>query len=305
MNTQKNNFLSIIAQNFIKYLQLARLTECILMVGLFFIGSVFSIQAVSIDTIYPLVLYSLGAFFFILAVYALNVYCGFEADKQNNRFKKLDTASISPKLFLYPFFAYSLIFIVLFSVLNSSITLLALLSFAGWIAYYLPKYGLKYRPVTGSLVHFFTQIIHFQMGYLLFDDLNAFSFLISIYFAILWVGAYLNHEVMDYEADKQTNVLTSAVYYGQQRIDHISFFLFIIGHAYLFILCILQQVPWWIALPFLFAFTLQFITKLYFEFFLKGTIQQPKLYRNLYRFYYVLGSCLFVALKIHKNFPLI
>jgi len=302
MKKQKNNFFLVLRQNFAKYLKLARLGECVLMVGLFFIGSVFSIKSISISTIFPLVLYSLGAFFFILAVYSLNAYCGFEADKQNKRFKNL--ALVSSELFLYPFFAYTLIFLILFSLTDIRITFLALLSFIGWIWYYLPKYGLKYKPITGTLVHFFTQIIHFQMGYLLFEDLDAFSILISIYFAVLWVGAYLNHEVMDYEADKQTNVLTSAVYYGQQRIDHISFFLFIIGNIYLFILCALQQVSWWIALPFLFAFTLQFITKIYFELSLKGTIQQPKLYRNLYRLYYVLGSCLFVLLKLYKGIPL-
>ncbi|MFC2169806.1 UbiA family prenyltransferase [Acidobacteriota bacterium] len=193
------------------------------------------------------------------------------------------------------------IFFLIFYFLNVLILILAAASFLGWICYYIPRYGLKNFPITGTLIHVFTQVIHFQMGYSLFQKPSWNSIVISFYFALLWGGAYLNHELIDYESDKQAEIKTSAVVYGKTLMDRWSYILFVVANFYLVFIVLIEQLGSWMAYPFIAAFILQTLTKIYFTWFKPGTIVSPIHYRNLYRIYYSIGAVFFVFMNFYSG----
>ena len=118
------------------YLQCSRIKEVSLMVGLFFIGSTFSIRAASISNLITLSCYLIGTFFFVLSVYSINNYFGYEKDKNNHRLSYLKCWR--KKRFLYSSLIYGSISFLIFYLLNVHIFVFATTSFLIWVCYYIP-----------------------------------------------------------------------------------------------------------------------------------------------------------------------
>jgi len=272
------SFFSIIAQ----YIQALRIKEVSLMVGFFVIGSFFAKPSLQAIDCLRFLLYSLGSFLFVTSVYAFNAYGGYQKDQSNQRLNKLQ--NLSAQKFLSITLVTALSFLFCFYILSLLIALLSILSYLFWIAYSYPQKGLKNYPITGTLVHFVTQVIHFQMGYLVFQPLDTISYSVSIYFALLFSAAHFHHEVIDYQSDKQKKTTTSAVFFGQQFVEWISLGIFSIAILYWYVLFSRGIVSTPVFCFFAIAYFLQLVSKLCLPF--KKSEFNHLQYRKMYRFYY-------------------
>ena len=106
-----------------------------------------------------------------------------------------------------------------------------------WIVYAHPKTLLKSKPVIPSFIHFFAGIIHFLFGYILFSGaISAKSLLIGIYFGFVFTAGHLNHEVKDFEFDKQAELNTNAIKFGKKSMFCLSFLLITMSSVFFCIL---------------------------------------------------------------------
>ncbi len=271
-------FFSTITQ----YIQALRLKEVSLMVGFFVIGSFFAMPDLQATSCLRFLLYALGSFLFVTSVYAFNAYGGYPKDKGNQRLSKLQ--NLSAQKFLSITLGTAFGFLFCFYSISPKIALLSILSYLFWMAYSYPQKGLKNYPIAGTIIHFITQVLHFQMGYLVFLPLDTVSYSVSIYFALLFSAAHFHHEVIDYQVDKQKNTKTSAVFFGQQPIEWVSLLMFSFAFIYWYILFHKALLIEPIFYCFAVAYCLQLITKISLTFI--NLAAKHLWYRKLYRLYY-------------------
>jgi 4-hydroxybenzoate polyprenyltransferase len=277
------------------HLTALRLPEVTLMVGLFVIGSAFALDRVTADAAARLTLYGTASWFFICSVYAMNAWGGYKEDLGNPKFPTL--GRVRPSFFLRVVGVSFVVFVVLFSIIDLRILALAIASYSLWTLYCVPRVGLKLFPVPGAAVHVVSQIVHFQMGWLLFRPLSWTSLLLSVYFAIVWTAGYLNHQVMDHPYDSQARVPTSAVCFGVRRVDIASALMFSLGGVYWAALYFLGLLERWELWPFLGVWMGLVVAKLGFSLFAAGTVAEPVAYRLAYRLLVGLGCAVYVAIK--------
>jgi 4-hydroxybenzoate polyprenyltransferase len=78
--------------------------------------------------------------------------------------------------------------------------------------------GAKATPFAGTLVHLVAQPLLFHLGYLSFAPLSIRSLALSAFFALLFAGGHLMHELKDHDADLAAGLRTNAVRFGRARM---------------------------------------------------------------------------------------
>lgn len=193
-------------------IKILRIQEVILMTGFFLIGSFFSINDYNVDVILKLVLIGKSSFLIILAHYCYNSAAGKSKDNKNDRLKSLKL--LSAKSFYYLAYIFLILALLFAFLIHWHFSLTCLIIFLIWKIYAHPTIGLKHRPYWGTVLHFFAQIIHFNMCYAVFNDIGINSISISIYFSIAFAAGHLHHEIIDYKPDKKSGSVTTVVKHG-------------------------------------------------------------------------------------------
>lgn len=274
----------------ISILKSARSAEVALLLGFPITGAL-----VAFDS--PRQLFSLDLLFFIIgmfslcsAIYSFNGWAGMAEDERNTRLHNLK----DKRVFFLVSLAVSIIsFIIFHSFLSLFLVVSSLISFCLWMVY---SKKFKYRPVLGTLIHFVGQILHFEMGYSIIKPMDSYSLLVSIYFALLFSAGHINHELIDYEADKRAGVQTGAVFFGKKTWTVVSLILF--SGSTLFLLCIstTKHVDMVIFFPFIAAGVIHAARKLMtyrFDFSRERFLSE----RSFYRFAYFAAGVLFFVIK--------
>ncbi len=279
-----------------KYLKAARSAEVTMMLGFPATGILFAFSA-------PEQLFGINSFLFVIAIfflssaiYSFNALSGIREDEKNERLKK-DLGSEKKIFFISTLLLFIFLFIVFFFLIDLKLVFLSTLSFFIWFLYSFPGKGLKYKPVLGTMVHFAGQIIHFHMGYIIIENFSLESLLISIYFAILFASGHINHELIDYESDKQMKINTGAVYFGKKIWEKLSFFMFLAATIYMVILIFSGVADPLHCIP----FALAGITHLlYRQIFLKNELTTERFIkeRSFYRGVYFISGISFLVLKL-------
>jgi len=261
------------------------------------IGAVFSIPSFHfLATIELALLYVIG-FFSISSLYAFNAYQGRKEDKNNERLKAL--GEVPPHHYLIYFkvgYAFSLV--LGFYVRTELFHLILLLGFLG-VAYSLPGIG-KGRPLAGTIIHFFFQMIAFQMGYVFFEPISLNSILLSVYFSLLYMAGHFHHEVIDYEADRLNAITTSAVYFGFSKAVNLSFAFFTLSILYWIGLYVIKVISQTELLIFLTAFVMQLIVYLFNRSHFEISPQRRIQYRTYYRLLYFTAGLVLVCCIIYR-----
>lgn len=195
-----------------KYIKALRVKEVGLMSGFFVIGAFWSINDLSFSSVLNLFTVWAVSFFTILAVYAYNAAAGKSIDKSNKRLSSLEHFSKKTFNTLGSLFVLIAVFFALY--LDIKIAFLAITIFAMWVSYAHPKFGLKQKVLWGTVLHFVAQILHFNMCYMVFEEISLFSILLSIYFSFCFAIGHLNHEIIDYDSDKKAGIKNSATSLG-------------------------------------------------------------------------------------------
>jgi 4-hydroxybenzoate polyprenyltransferase len=193
----------------------ARLLEILLMTGFVLIAMPFIDGIPQQELLKKGLILFCANFLLFVGVYAANSYFGFKADQINPRLNQRQFASANHYLAIAC--GALILSLILWWILNRELPLLAALSFLLWILYSCPG-GAKSRPIWGTLVHLFGQILQFHLCILAFTRPTWSSFFVSAFFAFLFSSGHLMHEVTDYEYDALAGIRTNAVTFGLRKV---------------------------------------------------------------------------------------
>lgn len=275
------------------YIKSTRLAEVSLMLGFPFMGIIFAFEDIASIFSLQVLIFTAGIFFLCISIYSFNAWAGTDEDVENERLLILKDRK---KHFMLATVVSVLLFVTIFFLANPFFILLSLLSFCLWAVYSWPKKGFKYRPVLGTLIHFFGQMIHFQIGYAVLKTTDVESFLISAYFSLLFSAGHLNHELIDYEPDKKMGTNTGAVYFGQKKWETVSFIVFSFSTIYMIFLTFFEVADIVTCWPFIAAGIIHIV---YRSLFVKNDLSKQRFLneRSFYRSLYFVSGLLFVLIK--------
>ena len=266
------------------------------MLGFPLVGVLFAVNDLSIAAIGKGTWFLFAILFLFISIYTFNAYSGRNPDSENPRLVSVRQGEERK------FLAITALFLVLSSlalwVLDIALMVLGLISFLLWAFYSYPEIGLKNRPIAGTLVHFVSQNIHFQMGYLVLAAVSTRSLLVGVFFALLFSGGHIQHELIDYEADKKATIRTNAVEFGREKALAIELAIFLAAAIYwlfLFGQGILTPYEFY---PFAAASALQLITLLVLWRRIADDQRYSLLNRSLYRLYFLLAGLAFMLMII-------
>jgi len=275
-----------------RWIKAFRLEEVFLMSGFFIIGGIFAIESFDKENIVKLLLISIMSFFIVISVYAFNSAAGKEQDKNNIRLKNLwDFKKCTFLIFAIVSFTISMVISIYLKPVSATISLIIIII---WILYSHPRFGLKQKAIWGTIIHFIGQILHFNLAYIIFCNISIESVFVSMYFAFAFSSGHLLHEIIDYDADKQAGLKTSAIMFGHKKTLIAIISLLIINFLLLIFLGFfgyIDKTAFFCFLPASF-FHLIYMVRFYYS---KNI--NPIVIRNTYRIlYFISGFTFFVFL---------
>jgi 4-hydroxybenzoate polyprenyltransferase len=281
---------------FRRYLAWLRLIEVTQVSGFASSGILFALRELTRPSITQSFLLFAATWMVYAAVYSFNSYCGFEDDIRNARLSYVKESGRNA--FAGSALLFLLASLALYSLLDRRLVVLGAVNFLLWSFYSLPRIGLKHFPLTGTAVHVLTQLLNFQMAFLLLAEVTTYSLLVSAYFALLFAGGHLHHELLDYEADKEAGATTGAIFFGQKKAMRLYAGVFILGGLYWLALGLAHVIRPWELVAFLTPPVLQLGTMVYLRLTREVRFDALVLNRRLYRLYYFLGLAGYAGLKL-------
>ncbi len=192
-----------------------RLPEALVVAGFTFVGSLFAVTDPAAVWSPRALLFFLASYLVIVSIYAFNSWAGLRDDRANPRFASgsLGSERGYATLSAVAFGGATLILIVVdVRALLWSAALFLLL-----VAYSFPRYGAKYLPVAGTVLHLVIGVTQFQTGWMLFREVGRGSLTLSLYFGALLAAGHVNHELIDHDADRAAGILSGAVRFGARK----------------------------------------------------------------------------------------
>lgn len=228
----------------VEWAKALRIVEILGKLGFVLVGALFAISTWSWDVVFILLKISFYSFICGLTIFCFNSYSGYDDDKANERLSALFNVSKFQWLLLTVFFTVTSLVLILFHpfihIPNPlPLIYIALAVLLCWGLYTMPKYGLKGIPLGGILISFLTELLLFHLSYLFFAPLSFKSIAISCYFGFLVAAGHALHELIDYDADKEAGIRTTAVYLGFEKAKYVPFLIFVFA----FLLLIFYHFP--------------------------------------------------------------
>ncbi|HOE03860.1 MAG TPA: UbiA family prenyltransferase [Bacteroidales bacterium] len=277
-----------------KVIKALRINEVSLMTGFFVIGGIFAMDDINAETLLKLFWLCLLSFSTVLSIYSFNAAAGIRDDGNNLRLQNL--WGIKSKYFLGFAVLSFLVSMGVSLILNTLIPAFTLIIIFIWILYSHPAIGLKRKAIWGTVIHFLGQVLHFNMAYLAFSNLGLDSVLISVFFALAFSSGHLLHEIIDYDADFQAGLKTSAVKFGIGAIRNTGIIILSLN----VLLIIALFISGIIEVAF-YCFIIPAITHLLlFVVFNKDISSKALFIRTVYRIVYFAGGAAFLLLSMFR-----
>jgi|GEM_PF-5536345 len=226
-----------------------------MMTPFFFMGYVYTKPIINKLTIQTLLILLLYFYLIVQSIYLLNSYFGKNSDKFNKRFKGTTIDNKKTEIiFLIIAFIFLLGTFIINYLYNWKGSVLIVLNYILWFLYAFPQTNFKANFLLASLIHFFSGIINFSLGYLTGAVLSWDSLLISIYFSLLFVSGHMHHMVIDYEADKASGMKTLPTVIGFQKTSDLSIIVLLVATVFYILLALNNIVIQQTFIPVLVAF---------------------------------------------------
>lgn len=227
------------------YLRCIRIKEVILIGGVTFLGLLFSVQNLSFALLMDWALVMISTYLLLGHVYLYNDWQGYAYDR--NDLNKQDKPVVSGKISLteIKILAIILLLVSLSIALYFSVWMMIVgltIAFLNFI-YSNNKIFLKSVPVMSSMLHGVGATLGFKFGTLYQGEWTASATLFGIYFGIVYAAGHLNHEITDFESDKNSGVPTHAVVFGKTKAFKASFILFSVSFLYITALSFYNILP--------------------------------------------------------------
>jgi 4-hydroxybenzoate polyprenyltransferase len=222
-----------------------RYEEVFLLQGTPLMGVAFSIGAITPEKIETLVLFTVASVLLVAHVFIFNDWAAIaqNVEQPNKATAMVYGGDISSRLLF--FFSIALLAggLVLFAFLGLRTWMLAAAYAALGICYSHPWLNVKSTPIGSSLPHLVGGLLQFLVGYTLFAPLDQRGLFIGLFFALTFTAGHLNHEVHDFDFDRQNNLRTNAVAFGKRPVFVASLVVFTLAYGCLFFLALAGLVP--------------------------------------------------------------
>ena len=211
-------------------LKALRIEETLLLTGFFIIGGVFANDKITPASFIYFLAIAIIAFFINNALYAYNAYTGKTKDVLNARLIHLQELS-KTRYLQYAVLLFIVALAVAWRVNNKLFFGAVILGILGTVySWSFTKFSAN--SISGTFIHFVYQIVAFHAAFAVFKPVSSASFLISVYFALLFSAGHLHHQIIDYEADKKASKKTGAIRWGIIKTGYFSMILFTTGAVY-------------------------------------------------------------------------
>src|SRR5437588_1301874 len=229
---------------FLSLFRLIRYNEVVVLQGTPLMGVAFSIGDVTTEKLRIFLLFVVASFLFVAHIFTFNDWAE-TCDLKNSSNATARTGnedSNSRRLLLFSLFLL-LASVLLFAFLPRATLVLAVITAGLGIFYSHPVLNGKSIPIVCSLTHFFGGLLHFLLGYTLFAPLDQRGVLIAVFFALTFTAGHLNHEVSDFDGDRQNGLNTNAVAFGKRRVFLAGLTVFTLAYVWMLILAGSEFVP--------------------------------------------------------------
>jgi 4-hydroxybenzoate polyprenyltransferase len=208
-------------------------------------GTLYALPDVTVDVALRLGVFLFASCLLVAHVFSLNDWAGIAADGRDPN--KAATVFVTRGVTRRSIGIMSLVLLAaslgVFATLGGTTLMLALAIAALGVAYSHPALNAKGIPVASSMPHVLGGLLHFLLGYSLFQAPDARGVLIAVYFALTFAAGHLNQEVRDHEGDRLNGIRTNAVRFGPRQVFLASFLVFTLAYAHLAVLAATGWVP--------------------------------------------------------------
>jgi 4-hydroxybenzoate polyprenyltransferase len=214
-----------------------RFDEVFVLQGTPLMGAAFAIGATTTTNLETLGVFLIGSILLVAHVFTLNDW----ADIAHG-LKAPDPLVSSLRLFWFSIFLV-IASLLVFTLISPRVVVLGAIVAALGFFYSHPKLNFKGTPIASSFPHLVGGLFHFLLGYAVFSPVDSRGILIALFFALTFTAGHLNHEVRDFELDRQTNARTNAVTFGKRATFIAGLIVFTGAYLCLFLLGWFRFVP--------------------------------------------------------------
>lgn len=227
------------------YLSCVRYSEVLVLQGSPLLGVAFALREVTVATVGAALLFTVASILLVAHIWCFNDWAGLTADLNdpNRSDTVFSTKGVSPNGLLGFSLGLLLASLALFALLPHRTLLIAITIAALGMLYSHPSLNAKSIPVLSSLPHLLGGVLHFLLGYSLFDAIDGRGVLIALFFALTFTAGHLNQEVRDHDVDRLNGLATNAVFFGKPRAFVAAVVLFVAAYADLALLAYAGLVP--------------------------------------------------------------
>jgi len=214
-----------------------RFDEVFVLQGTPLMGVVFSIGTITAGKCETLSLFLGGSILLVAHIFTLNDW----ADVAHGL--KATDPEVPPQSLLS--FSISLLIasLLVFAFLGLDIVTVGIIIAALGLFYSHPRFNAKGTPIASSLPHLVGGLFHFLLGYALFMPIDQRGIFIALFFGLTFAAGHLNHEVRDFEFDRQNNARTNAVAFGKRATFLAGLVVFSCAYLCLFLLGWFRFIP--------------------------------------------------------------
>ena len=227
------------------YLSCIRFPEVLVLQGSPLLGAAFGLRDPSVDKLGVGVVFAIASFLLVAHIWSFNDWAGLQADSNdpNKSGAVFSTKGVSPGGALVLSLGLLVAALALFSVLPHQTLLIAVIIAALGMLYSHPALHAKSIPILSSLPHLVGGVLHFLLGYSVFETIDRRAVLMALYFALTFTAGHLNQEVRDFDGDRANGLRTNAVFFGRVPAFWAGLVLFTFAYADLVLLAACGIVP--------------------------------------------------------------
>jgi 4-hydroxybenzoate polyprenyltransferase len=230
---------------FPRLLSCIRFDEVLVLQGTPLLGAVFSMGRITIERVVTVLVFGAGSCFLLAHIFVLNDWSGMSSDLRdpNRAADVFVTRGVRRAEIGYLWMVLLAVSLLLLSQCGS-LTLVIALMIANLSALYsAPSSQLKGVPLLNSAIHFVGGVLLFLLGYSIFHIVDARGLEIGCFFAAVFTGGHLTHEVRDLDGDLRNGIRTNAVKFGKAQSFAAGLALFTIADLLLLVLAASGTVP--------------------------------------------------------------
>jgi 4-hydroxybenzoate polyprenyltransferase len=243
------------------YVACIRFPEVLVLQGSPLLGAAFALREITAARIAVGALFAAASFLLVAHIWSFNDWAGAAADLEdpNKSRAVFSTRGVSPRGLLGFSFILLASSLGLFLFLPARTFLIAVAIAGLGMLYSHPAVSAKTIPVLSSLPHLAGGLLHFLLGYSVYEAIDGRGLAIALFFALTFAAGHLNQEVRDHAGDRRSGLRTSAVAFGPARAFAASLLLFTLAYADLVLLAYAGIVPRILAVPPLVLYPFQLV----------------------------------------------